>query len=125
MRRDFPDAVSYNQFVELMPRVFCKIMLFMKLFAFARCSGLTYVDSTMIPVCHNVRRYYNKVFASLARNGKGTMGWCHGLKLYLAYNDCGKIITFCLTGTNVNDRDERVWSVFARELFGKVFADRG
>ncbi|TWJ13077.1 hypothetical protein JN06_02133 [Bacteroides zoogleoformans] len=34
MRQDFPDGVSYNRFVELMPRVFFKMMLFMKLYAF-------------------------------------------------------------------------------------------
>ena len=125
MRQDFPEAVSYNRFVELMPRVFFKMMLFMKLHAFGHCSGITYVDSTMIPVCHNVRRYYNKVFAGLAKNGKGTMGWCHGFKLHLLCNDRGEIITFCLTGVNVDDRDERVWSVFSKELFEKVFAGRG
>ena len=27
--KEFPHAVSYNRFVELMPRVFCKMMLFM------------------------------------------------------------------------------------------------
>jgi len=48
MRQYFPDAVSYNRFVELMPRVFFKMMLFMK------CTGITFVDSTMIPICHNV-----------------------------------------------------------------------
>lgn len=31
----FPDAVSYNRFVELMPRVFFHLMLFMKLQALA------------------------------------------------------------------------------------------
>ena len=78
MRQDFPDAVSYNRFVELMPRVFFKMMLFIKLYAFGKCTGITFVDSTMIPVCHNVRRYYNKVFAGLAKDGKGTMDWCLG-----------------------------------------------
>ena len=125
MRQDFPDAVSYNRFVELMPRVFFKMMLFMKLYAFGKCRGITFVDSTMIPVCHNVRRYYNEVFASLAKDGKGTMGWCHGFKLHLLCNDSGEVITFCLTGANVDDRDSRVWTVFAKVLFGKVFADRG
>ena len=43
----------------------------MKLYAFGKCTGITSVDSTMIPVCHNVRRYFNKVFAGLAKNGKG------------------------------------------------------
>ena len=125
MRQDFPDAVSYNRVVELMPRVFFKMMLFMKLYAFGKCTGITFVDSTMIPVCHNVRRYYNKVFAGLAKDGKGTMGWCHGFKLHLLCNDSGEVITFCLTGANVDDRDSRVWTVFAKVLFGKVFAGRG
>ena len=30
-----------------------------------------------------------------------------------------------LTGANVDDRDDRVWNVFSKVLFGKVFADRG
>ena len=36
LKQDFPDAVSYNRFVELMPRVFLKMMLFMKLYAFGK-----------------------------------------------------------------------------------------
>ena len=35
------------------------------------------------------------------------------------------MISFCLTGANVDDRDSRVWTVFAKVLYGKVFADRG
>ncbi len=53
---EFPAAVSYNRFVELMLRVFFKMMLFMKLYAFGKCTGITFVASTMIPVCYNVRR---------------------------------------------------------------------
>lgn len=121
----FPDSVSYNRFVELMPRVFFHMMLFMKIQGFGKCSGISFVDSTMIPVCHNLRRYANKVFKDIATDGKGTMGWCHGFKLHLLCNDSGEIITFCLTGANVDDRDKRVWTVFAKELYGKVFADRG
>ena len=68
---------------------------------------------------------FNKVFAGLARSGKGTMGWCHGFKLHLLCNDLGEVIIFCLTGANVDDRERRVWMVFAKVLYGKVFADRG
>ena len=57
LRHEFPVSVSYNRFVELMPRVFFKMMLFMKLYAFGKCTGITFVGSTMIPVCHNVRRH--------------------------------------------------------------------
>ena len=82
LKRDFPDAVSYNRFVELESRVFFKMMFFLNLHSFGRCTGITFVDSTMIPVCHNLRRYANRVFAGLATDGKGTMGWCHGFKLH-------------------------------------------
>ena len=85
LKNDFPDAVSYNRFVELESRVFFKMMFFLNLHSFGRCTGFTFVDSTMIPVCHNLRRYANKVFADLATDGKGTMGWCHGFKLHLEH----------------------------------------
>ena len=74
---------------------------------------------------HNLRRYANKVFKGVATDGKGTMGWCHGFKLHLLCNDRGEIITFCLTGANVDDRNPKVWKVLAKDLYGKVFADRG
>ena len=108
-----------------MPRAFFKMILFMKLYVFGKCTGTTFVGSTMFPVYHNVRRYFNKVFAGLAKSGKGTMGWCHGFKLHLLCNDSGEVITFSLTGANLDDRDSRVWTVFAKVLYGKVFADRG
>ena len=101
----FPDAVSYNRFVEIESRVFFPLMFFLNLKAFGRCTGITFVDSTMIPVCHNLRRYANKVFKGMATDGKGTMGWCHGFKLHLACNDRGEIIAFVLTGANVSDKD--------------------
>ena len=92
LKSDFPDAVSYNRFVELESRVFFKLMFFLNLHSFGRCTGITFVDSTMIPVCYNLRRYANKVFAGLATDGKGTMGWCHGFKLHFICNDRGEII---------------------------------
>ena len=92
MKSYFPKAVSYNRFVELESRVFFQLMFFLNLGAFGRCTGITFVDSTMIPVCHNLRRYTNKVFKGIATDGKGAMGWCHGFKLHLACNDRGEII---------------------------------
>ncbi|KXA35363.1 hypothetical protein HMPREF3226_02050 [Prevotella corporis] len=31
--------------MELMPHVFFRIMMFMKLYAFGKCTGITFVDS--------------------------------------------------------------------------------
>ena len=56
MKSYFPKAVSYNRFVELESRVFFQLMFFLNLGVFGRCTGITFVDSTMIPVCHNLRR---------------------------------------------------------------------
>ena len=125
MKSYFPQAVSYNRFVELESRVFFPLMFFLNLHAFGKCTGITFVDSTMIPVCHNLRRYANKVFKGIATDGKGTMGWCHGFKLHLACNDRGEIIAFVLTGANVSDKDPKVFEVFAKRLYGKLFADKG
>lgn len=122
---EFPDAVSYNRFVELESRVFFKLMFFLKLYAFGRCTGISFADSTMIPVCHNLRCHANKVFRGMATDGKGTMGWCHGFKLHFVCNDRGEIITFCFTGANVDDCNLRIWDMFAKELYGRLFADRG
>ena len=60
--------------VELESRVFFPLMFFLNLRAFGRCTGITFVDSTMIPICHNLRRYANKVFKGIVTDGKGTMG---------------------------------------------------
>jgi hypothetical protein len=58
MKSYFPNAVSYNRFVELQPRVIVPFMLLLKLFGFGECTGITYVDSTPIKVCHNKRIHY-------------------------------------------------------------------
>lgn len=43
------------KFVELEQSVFFRIVSFLKLFAFGRCTDISFVDRTMIPVCHNLR----------------------------------------------------------------------
>ena len=125
LRSDCPTAVLYNSFVELEGRVFFQLMFFLNLRAFGRCMGISFVDSTMIPICHNLRRYANKVFDGIATDGKGTMGWYHGFKLHLACNDRGEIIAFVLTGANVSDKNPEVFKVLAKRLYGKLFADKG
>lgn len=122
---DFPTAVSYNRFVELESRVFFQMMFFLNLKGFGKCTGISFVDSTMIPVCHNLRRYANRVFRGVATDGKGTMGWCHGFKLHFVCNDAGEIISFVLTGANVSDKNPKVLAKLAKHLYGKLFADKG
>lgn len=58
LKRDIPCAVSYNRFVELEHRAFFKLVFFLRLFAFGRCTGINFVDSTMIPVCMRTWRVW-------------------------------------------------------------------
>ncbi|MDE5772337.1 MAG: IS982 family transposase [Ruminococcus sp.] len=53
------------------------------------------------------------------------MGWFYGFKLHLMINDEGEILSFCLTSGNIDDRNEAVMDSLTKEIFGKLFADRG
>ncbi len=125
MKSYFPNAVSYNRFVELQPRVIVPFMLLLKLVGFGECTGITYVDSTPIKVCHNKRIRSNKVFKDLAKVGKSTMGWFFGFKLHLVCNEKGELLNFALTKGNVDDRNPDVINVITKDLFGKLYADKG
>ncbi|KAA6310944.1 hypothetical protein EZS27_037840, partial [termite gut metagenome] len=125
LRGEFPNLVSYNRFVELQRKVFIPFVLFLKLICFGQCTGITYVDSTCIRVCHNKRIRRNKVFKGLAEIGKSTMDWFFGFKLHLLCNERGELVNFCLTKGNVDDRNQKVFSVLSKGLFGKLYADKG
>lgn len=122
MRGEFPALVSYNRFVELMPRVLGPLMVYLRL-CMGACTGISFVDSTSLTVCHNRRIERHKVFESFAQRGKTSMGWFYGFKLHLVVNDRGEILAFHLTSGNVDDR--RPVPLMSKSLFGKLFGDRG
>lgn len=101
------------------------MMLFLQLFCFGRCTGISFVDSTCVPVCHNKRITRNKVFKGYAEIGKSTMGWYFGFKLHLICNERGELLNFMLTKANVDDRNEDVFNRLSDNVFGKLFADKG
>ena len=122
LNSEFPDLVSYNRFVELMPRVQLPLLAYF-IHCRGKCSGISFVDSTPIRVCHNLRIPRHKVFSGLARRGKTSTGWFYGFKLHLVVNDEGQILSFNLTPGNVDDR--KPVPVMTKRLFGKLFADKG
>jgi hypothetical protein len=86
-------------------------------------TGLQFIDSLPVRVCHSRRISSHKVFAGLAQRGKSSMGWFYGFKLHLVINDQGELLAFCLTPGNVDDR--RPVKKLVRRLWGKLFGDRG
>jgi len=121
----FPRLVSYNRFVELMQEALIPLLLYIKLCRLGKCSGISFMDSTTLDVCHNKRIYSHKVFKGIAQRGKSSTGWFYGFKLHLVINDCGEILSFFVTPGNVDDRDWEVIGKISSNLFGKLFADRG
>ena len=87
---EFPDLVSYQRFVELMPSVLALLCGYLKS-RFGSCTGIAFVDSTALAVCGNKRIERNRVFRGIARMGKTTMGWFFGFKLNLVINECGGV----------------------------------
>lgn len=122
LRAEFPHLVSYSRFVELMPSVLVPLAVYLHT-QLGECSGISFIDSTALAVCHTARIGQHRVFALDARRGKTSVGWFYGFKLHLVVNDRGELLAFCLTRGNVDDR--RPVPRLVRRLFGKLFGDRG
>ena len=124
-RKDYPDIVSYNRFVEIMKFALVPLILYTIKARFGKCSGISFIDSTPLKVCDNHRIHNHRIFSEYAKTGKSSMGWFYSFKLHLIINDKGEILSFCLTSGNVDDRNEAVMNSLTTEIFGKLFADRG
>jgi hypothetical protein len=118
----FPRLVSYSRFVELMPSALVPLCGYLQSRK-GRCSGISFVDSTSLKVCHNRRIHAHQVFAGSARRGKTSVDWFFGFKLHLVTNDCGELLSLRLTPGNTDDR--RPVPELVKGLFGKLFGDRG
>jgi hypothetical protein len=122
LRAKFPNLVTYERFVALMPSAFGPLSAYLKSL-YGKCSGISFVDSTTLAVCDNHRIHNHKVFEGVAERGKGSMGWFYGLKLHLVVNDRGEILSCQVTAGNVDDRKPVL--KLCKDLFGKLIADRG
>jgi hypothetical protein len=74
MRNYFPTPLSYNRFVELMSFALFPLLVYTQIFRRGRCSGISFIDSTSLEVCHIRRIYSNKVFKTLAARRKSSTG---------------------------------------------------
>jgi hypothetical protein len=122
LKKEFPRLPGYKRFLQLMPR--CSVALvafFQKLKGL--CTGISFVDSTSIAVCHNLRISRHKVFAGTAERGKTSTGWFYGFKLHIVINHQGEIIAGQLTPGNVDDR--KILYEMKKGLFGNIYGDKG
>lgn len=121
----FPDLVSYNRMVELCSESLVPLAIYLKSRATGKCTGISFIDSTPLRVCHNRRIHSHKVFNGLAQRGQCSIGWFYGFKLHLVTNDMGHVVDFMLTPGNVDDRKPLKIERFIKNLWGKLFGDKG
>ena len=118
----FPNLVSYNRFVELMSESAFPLSAYLNT-RFGTCSGISFIDSLPISVCHNRRIDSNRVFEGMAQRGKTSVGWFYGFKLHLVVNDEGELLGVWITPGNVDDR--KPVKRLSKKLFGKLVGDKG
>ena len=118
----FPGLVSYQRFIEWIPSTLVPMCAYLRS-CFGKCSGISFMDSTALKVCHNRRIKRHKVFDDLAARGKTSVDWFFGFKLHLVVNDRGELLNIMLTPGNTDDRTPV--PKLLQQLFGKVFADKG
>ncbi len=87
------------------------------------CSGIPFIDSTPLIVCHYRRIRLHRGIAGLSARGKTSTGWVFGFKLHLGVTDRGELLACALTLANVDDRQPL--PRLAASLTGKLFANRG
>jgi hypothetical protein len=119
---EFPNQISYNRFIQLMPRVLIGLCEYLR-HCYGQCSGIGFIDSTALAVCHNRRISQHRVFNGVAQRGHTSVDWFFGFKLHLVVNDRGELLSCCVTPGNADDR--RPVPKLVRHLWGKLFGDKG
>lgn len=122
LRGEFPHLVSYNRFVERVPRALVALACYLRT-RMAVCTGISFIDSTPLRVCHNARIRSHRVMEGLAARGKTSTGWFYGFKLHLVISDRGELLGLCFTPGNADDREPV--DALTADLFGRLVGDKG
>lgn len=122
LRGEFPQLVSYTRFVQLIPSLVVPLCAYLQQ-CYGRCTGISFIDSTPLAVCDNRRIHQHQVFANTAQRGHSSTGWFFGFKLHWVVNDCGELLSVCLTAGNSDDR--QCVQRLTQDVWGKLFGDKG
>lgn len=126
LKNEFPSAPSYGRFVELRGEAVTMMMLFSLIKNAAKLTnGTAFIDSFHIKACHNKREFSHKTLKGLAKKGKTTIGYFYGFKLHIVINLKGEICAFLITPGNVADNNESLLKFITKNIFGKLFGDKG
>lgn len=114
--------VSYPRIIQLWPSLIMPLVILIHQLKGAQ-TGIYFIDSTKLQICHNKRTSSNRVFNKKAKMGKSSYGWFMGYKLHLIINNKGEIMAIKITDGNVSD--VTVAECLAKGLEGKLYGDKG
>ena len=122
LKSSFPNIVSYSLFVRLMSYLIFPLHCYLRT-RLGKITGISFIDSTSIVVCHNRRIHSHKVFKGLAKRGKSSTGWFFGFKVHIIVSDTGELLAFQFSPGNTDDRVPV--QNMTKNLSGKLFGDKG
>ena len=114
--------VSYSRIIQLWPSLILPLVILIHQLK-GEQTGLYFIDSTKLQICHNKRTSSNKVFGKKAKIGRSSYGWFMGFKLHLIINNKGNIMAIKITKGNKSDLS--VAGYLSKGLTGKLFGDKG
>lgn len=118
----FPSLVSYTRMLKLLQSTLVPLSSYLTQRK-SKPTGIAFIDSTKLQVCHNLRIPRHQVFDGIAERGHGSMGWFYGFKLHLIINDEGGILAVKVTAGNVDDRSPV--TDMCKDLWGNLYGDKG
>jgi hypothetical protein len=118
----FSNLVCYSRFIQEKQRMLIPLTIFMYLNR-GKETGIYFVDSSAMEVCHIKREHQHKVFKKLAQKGKTTTGWFFGFKLHIVLNHLGEIMAVKITGAKTDDRSPV--ADLMKKLQGWLVGDKG
>lgn len=113
--------VSYPRIIQLWPSLILPLVILIHQFKGSQ-TGIYFIDSTKLQICHSKRTSSNRVFGKKAKIGKSSYGWFMGYKLHVIVNHKGEIMAIKITKANTSDLS--CAASLAKGLEGKLFGDK-
>ena len=113
---------GYSRIIQLWPRIVLPLVIMMQLLK-GEETGIYFIDSTKLSICHNKRTSNHRVFGRIAKIGMSSYGWFMGFKLHLVINHKGGIRAIKITKGNSSDLSAA--DFITKGLQGKLFGDKG
>lgn len=120
--KNYFKLVSYSRIIQLWPRLLLPLSLMFQLLK-GEETGIYFIDSTKLQICHNKRTSSNRVFGKIAKIGKSSYGWFMGFKLHMIINNKGEIMAIKITKGNKSDISQT--TALAKGITGSMYGDKG